>query len=143
MFAVLAGPAIGVGVHCALTPNFGVPATPLAPPGEFAAEDQASKAAAGSPQGRRRVAEVRQGCPHAPPGRLVALVDSFPEWPNDVLSIVACRSIRPGLTTEQLQASWGPPQHVLPDPVALTAEHWEYAGRPSVLVWDGLVRSWQ
>ncbi len=76
--------------------------------------------------------------------RVRALTDSFPHWPDDMLAAAACRQIRAYMTKEQLRAALGEPTRIMPVRTMFRpAETWYYGNRMSVILWGGLVRSWQ
>jgi hypothetical protein len=76
--------------------------------------------------------------------RVRALADSFPGWPDPILAAAACREIRPFMTREQLRATLGNPTRVVPTTTAYRPiETWYYGRGISVILWDGLVKSWQ
>ncbi len=58
------------------------------------------------------------------------IVEAHPDWPQDVREAVREGKIRPGMTAEQAQASWGPPaaRRTRRTP-GLVEEIWGY-GRP-------------
>ncbi len=142
VLAVLLALAVGVAVNIATRPRLTGGDNAL-PPLEASAgletwSDSAGQAALRS----RRLDRLANVCPAAPPGRRQEVLDSFPSWPDDVLGLVACRRIRPGFTTDQLRAAWGPPARIIPDRSGIRPmEQWDY-GRRSVLIWDGQIKSW-
>lgn len=95
----------------------------------------------------QRVAAVRHmaTCRHADvDARVRAFADSFPRWPDAMLAAVACREIRPAMSREQLRAALGEPTRVVPAPTPYRPiETWYYGNKVSVILWDGLVKSWQ
>jgi hypothetical protein len=143
VYAILLALGAGVAVNLATRPRLGGSQPGLPPLESNAVLEDWSDSAGQSALRSRRMNRLAGDCPSAPPERLSAVLDSFPNWSDDVLRLVACRRIRPGFTTDQLRAAWGAPVRIIPDLNGmLPIEEWDY-GRRSVLVSDGLVKSWQ
>jgi hypothetical protein len=76
--------------------------------------------------------------------RVRALTDSYPRWPDPVLAGAACHEIRPGMSREQLRVALGDPTRIVPTTTPWRPiETWYYGKKLSVILWDGLVKSWQ
>jgi hypothetical protein len=94
-----------------------------------------------------RVAAIRKmaNCRRADvDARVRALADSFPRWPNWILASAACGAIRSSMTREQLRATLGEPTRIVPSTAPYRPiETWYYGNKLSVILWDGLVKSWQ
>ena len=133
----------------------GCPATQSLPPLETNAalegwSDSAGRAALRS----RRLDRIASGCATAPLQRREAVLDSFPDWPDDVLGLVACRRIRQGFTADQLRAAWGPPARIIPDLTGIRPmEQWDYGPAPcssgtggsragNILSWHSFSEPW-
>ena len=139
--ALLVVIAVGIAINYATRPRLSDQSLP--PLETNAALESWSDSAGHAALRSRRLERITGGCATAPLRRREAVLDSFPEWPDDVLGLVACRRVRPGFTTAQLRAAWGPPARVIPDLTGLRpVEQWDYGNR-SVLIWEGVIKSWQ
>ncbi|HET8624115.1 MAG TPA: hypothetical protein VFM14_11170 [Gemmatimonadales bacterium] len=143
VIAVLVALTVGVVVNLATRPRLtgGGPAVPPLESGA-ALEDWSDSAGQAALRSRRLI-RLASECPTASADRRRAVLDSFAQWSDDVLRLVACRRIKPGFTAEQLRAAWGVPVSISPDMNGmLPIEQWDY-GHRSVLISDGRVKSWQ
>ncbi|HEU4648645.1 MAG TPA: hypothetical protein VFS33_06260 [Gemmatimonadales bacterium] len=99
------------------------------------------------PVAPERIATIRKmaNCSRADvDARVRAIADSFPRWSNWILASAACRQIRSSMTREQLRATLGEPTRIVPAIKAYRPiETWYYGNKLSVILWDGLVKSWQ
>jgi hypothetical protein len=142
VIALLVALSAGIGINFATRPRLSGRADlpPLeANPALEGWSDSAGRTALRS----RRLDRIASGCATAPLQRREAVLDSFPDWADDVLGLVACRRVRPGFTADQLRAAWGPPARIIPDMTGIRPmEQWDY-GHRSVLIWDGRIKSWQ
>jgi hypothetical protein len=78
------------------------------------------------------------------PARARALADSYPRWPDPILAAAACREIRVRMTGKQLRSAFGAPTRIVPSAMAgRPIETWYYGQKVSVILWDGIVKSWQ
>jgi hypothetical protein len=140
--AVLIALGAGIAINFASRPRLS-DAERLQPLESGAGLDAWSDSAGQAALRDRRLDRLASSCPRASSERRRAVLDSFPSWADDVLGLVACHRIRPGFTTDQLRAAWGPPASIVPDLNGIRpVEQWDY-GRRSVLIWDGQIKSWQ